>query len=182
MDNLIKTATEEAEKMKNDMNKERGNTYEENFWREHEATYKAMLYHQLIKNGLEFYRISMENSPEAEGNKDIESRKIDLWVDKGNDNYFLEVKMFYVNTKTKGLRRVNNKTGVYGDLLKLTEIVRHRNDENTFGTAIAVYNGSDDTIGFEYIKQRLDEKVTSLLNRYVKLIVCANGKCEYVNN
>ena len=90
--------------------------------------------------------------------------------------------MFYVNPRTNSLRRINNENGVLGDLRKLTKILTVRNDENTFGTAIAVYNGSDDTIGFEYIRQRLDENVTNLLNRHVKLIVCANEKCEYVKN
>ena len=182
MDNLILTAIEAAETMKNAMNKKRAKTYEESSWREHEATFKAMLYHQLIENGLEFCRISMENSPVAPGNKDLESMRIDIWIDEEECNYFLEVKMFYVNPRTKGLRRINNEKGVLGDLRKLTKILTVRNDENTFGTAIAVYNGSDDTIGFEYIRQRLDENVTNLLNRHVKLIVCANEKCEYVKN
>ena len=180
MDNLILTAAEAAETMKNAMNKQRGETYEENLWREHEATFKAMLYHQLIMNGLECYRISMENSPVAEGNKDIESKRIDIWIDEEEEDYFLEVKRVYVNPDTKGLRRVNNKNGVYGDLLKLTKIVKYHNDENTFGTVIAVYNGPDDAIDCEYIESKLKTDVKSLLNNYVRMIICAKGKCKYV--
>jgi hypothetical protein len=177
---LILEATEKADKMKNDMNKKRAAKYEESSWLEYEATFKAMLYHQLIKNGLDFQKISMENSPVAEGNEDIESKKIDIWIDEENYDYFLEVKMIFVKEETGGLRRVNDKDGAYGDLLKLAEILRYRNDKSTFGVAIAVYNGPDDKIDCEYIVSKLNKEVTGLLSQHVKMMICANGKCKYV--
>lgn len=181
-DSLILNVAEKADKMKNDMNKKRAAKYEESSWLEYEATFKAMLYHQLIKNGLDCWKISMENSPVAEGNKDIESKKIDIWIDEENYDYFLEVKMIRVKTETGGLRRVNDKKGVYGDLLKLDEILRYRNDKSTFGVAIAVYNGPDDNIDYEYIESKLNKEATGLLSQNLKMMICANGKCKYVKN
>lgn len=178
LDNLILTALEEADKMKNDMNKKRSAKYEESSWLEYEATFKAMLYHQLIKNGLDFQRISMENSIVAEGNEDIESKKIDIWIDETNDDYLLEVKMIGVHQETKGLRRVNNKDGLYRDLLKLTEIVKYYNDKSTFGVAIAVYDGHNDSIDCVYVESKLNKEVTGLLTQYVKMIIVANGNAN----
>ena len=180
LDTLILKASEEADKMKNYMNKKEGKKYKDDTWAESEATFKAMLYHQLIKNGLEYWNISMENSLEAEDKK-IASKRVDIWIDKMKVNYLLEVKMVGVNRKTKGLRRVNNKAGLYGDLIKLTELVKYKkNDGHTFGTAIAVYNGHNSTINCKYIESGLKDEVTSLLTRYVRLIICANGGCLYV--
>ncbi len=181
LDALILKASEKADKMKNHMNKKEAEKYKDDTWAEFEATFKAMLYHQLIKNGLEYWNISMENSFEAEDNKKIASKRVDIWIDEMNVNYLLEVKMMGVNEKTKGLRRVNNKAGLYGDLIKLTGLVEYKeNDGHTFGTAIAVYNGHDGTIDCEYIESRLKGDVTSLLTRYVRLIICANKRCLYV--
>lgn len=179
LDALILKASEKADKMKNHMNEKEAEKYKDDTWAEFEATFKAMLYHQLIKNGLEYWNISMENSLEDEDKK-IASKRVDIWIDKMNVNYLLEVKMVGVYEKTKGLRRVNNKAGLYGDLIKLTELVEYNNDGHTFGTAIAVYNGHDGTINCKYIESGLKDEVTSLLTRYVRLIICANRRCLYV--
>ena len=180
IDNLIFNAAEEADMMKNDMNKREAVKYKANSWSEYEATFKAMLYHILIKNGLEYYKISMEYSPKAKDNPGIESKRIDIWIDEANDDYLLEVKLIGVNNDTKGLRRVNNKDGLYGDLLKLTEIVKYYNDKSTFGIAIAVYDGHDDKINCGDIESKLKPEIKGLLTRYVKMMICANGKCKYV--
>lgn len=180
VDNLILNATENADKMKNVMNKKEAVRYKESSWSEYEATFKAMLYHQLIKNGLEYWKISMEYSPDAKDNSDIELKRIDIWIDEANDDYLLEVKLIGVDNDTKGLRRVNNKDGLYGDLLKLTEIVKYFKDESTFGIAIAVYDGHDNSIDCEYIESKLKPEVKDILNRQVKMMICANEKCKYV--
>ena len=182
VDDLILNAAENADKMKNVMNKKEAVKYKESYGHELETTFKAMLYYQLIKNGLEYWKISMENSPEAKDNSDIELKRIDIWIDEENVDYLLEVKLVGVHEKTKGLRRVNNKDGLYGDLLKLTEIVKYFKDESTFGIAIAVYDGHDDSIDCEYIESKLKPEVKGILTRQVKMMICANGKCEYVKN
>lgn len=182
LDDLILKAVEEADKMKIDMNKKKASENEENSWSEYEATFKAMIYHQLIENGLDYRKISMENSPDVKNDDDLESKKVDIWINEANDVYLMEVKMIGVHSKTKGLRKVNNKDGLYGDLLKLTEIVKYYKDKHNFGIAIAVYDGHDDNIDCEYLESRLNKDLTDLLSNYIKMMICANGKCKYVKN
>ena len=59
LDALILKASEKADKMKNHMNKKEAEKYKDDTWAQFEATFNAMLYHQLIKNGLEYWNISM---------------------------------------------------------------------------------------------------------------------------
>jgi beta-xylosidase len=84
----IRIAAEEADKKKNEMNKvlareekemkfknkknEESTEEEEEEWSEYEATYKAMLYHELITQGIDFKRISLENGTIAE---DVDKKK-----------------------------------------------------------------------------------------------------------
>jgi hypothetical protein len=78
------------------------------------------------------------------------------------------------------LQRVYNKGGLCKDLVKLNEILDYFGDTKAMGIAIAVYNGHDDKMDCKNIKDKLNDEINEKLNRHVKLIVCANGKCEYV--
>ena len=182
LDDLILKAIREAEKMKIDMNLKEASESGKGTWSEYEATFKAMIYHQLIENGLDYRKISMENRPEVKKRDDLKRKRIDIWIDETNDDYLLEVKMIGVHPRTKSLLRVYNKKGLYGDLVKLTELLKYYKDEHTFGIAIANYNGPENNIDCGYIESRLNRDATDFLSPRLKMIICANGECRYVKN
>lgn len=150
-------------------------------WGEHEATWKALLFCELIhidekvKDGL-----SLENKANTR-NKEIWKKKFDLWLlDPGNSvNYVLEVKWIrYVRQKTHpGLREVHaEKDSVYCDLIKLEKAVKSRRKRDIKGIAVAV---SRNNVDAKEIIKLFKPRITDLLSEDLKLLVCSNGNCEY---
>jgi hypothetical protein len=186
-ESLILKVTEKAEAMRADMNKNKALEYKKHKnrklpWSELEATFKAMLYHQFLKHRVNYSNISLENSPDAKDNKKIKSYKVDMCIKDHEFTYLLEVKMINVRKTSGNLQRVYNKGGLCKELVKLNEILDYFGDTKAMGIAIAIYNGHDDKMDCKNIKDKLNDEINEKLNRHVKLIVCANGKCEYVKN
>lgn len=181
LETLILKAAEEAENMKNNMNEEEAKDSGRDSWSEYEATFKAMFYHQLIENGLVYQKISMENHPDVKEGNYLEKKKIDIWIEETNDDYLIEVKLIGVDPTSQSLKKVYDKSdSLKVDLVKLTNIINYYKDGHTFGIAIAVYDGDDSNIDCDYMESRLNKDVTKLLSPYVRIIVCANRKCKYV--
>lgn len=179
-ESLILKATVEAEVKRMSMNKTKAEVNEESNWSELEATFKAMLYHQFLEHSVDYSIISMENSPNAKDNKEIKSKKVDIWIEDKKFTYLLEVKMIDIRRRSGTLRRVYNKGGLFQDLLKLNKILEYFDNRNYFGIAIAVYNGHDNALDCDHIKNKLDNNIKEQLNRHLKMVICANGSCEYV--
>ncbi|MEM0134962.1 MAG: hypothetical protein QXU18_07020 [Thermoplasmatales archaeon] len=157
-------------------------------WQEHEATFTAMLYHELIVQGIDYSKLSLENQPDT-NSKNSKGKKIDLWFeeyqgDKLDITYAHEIKLIGVRKVRGGefgLRFMNSKAGVYGDLIKLDKYLEDEKDE--VGIAIAAYTGKDE-ISPEKIISLLGHKTSRYTgekpkNPNLKLLVVSNGESEY---
>ena len=77
---IIRKAAEEADRKKNAMNEITAKDKKMEEWVEYEATYKAMLYCELINNKLDYRRISMENRSEAKKRSELERKRFDSFL------------------------------------------------------------------------------------------------------
>jgi hypothetical protein len=111
----------------------------------------------------------------------VKGKKYDIWITKGEIYYILEVKRFGVSTKTDGLRGVNDKKGIYGDLMKLDTLIRTIGPRDTYGIAIGFFEGND-SITLDDIESKIEDRVQEKLDKEpnLKLLICAGGKCRYV--
>ena len=166
----------------NDLNQYYKEEFKEKSWSEYEATYIAILYKELTES-LDYKMITMENQAESQ-KKGVNGKKYDIWITKGELSFILEVKRFGVR-RTGSLKSVNNKGGIYGDLLKLDDLIKTliKNNPHTYGIAIGFFEGNDSII-LDDIESKLDHKIWEILDEEskLKLLICANGKCKYVGD
>ncbi len=156
-------------------------------WGEHEATWKALLYHELILIDEKVKdNLTMENRPNTKNEK-TGRKRIDLWLGDPNNTFVLEVKLIhYKKRKSKyGVSKLNSKAGVYGDLLKLTDYLNSKDGSGVKGIVIAVYKGDnrkgkeDRNLDVKEIIEKIEPKLFDLINDNLQLLVCSNGECEY---
>jgi hypothetical protein len=176
---IIRKSARMADVKINDLNQYYKEEYKEESWSEYEATYSAILYKELTES-IDYKMITMENRAESQKNG-VKRKKYDIWITKGDIYYILEVKRFGVSTKTDGLRGVNDKKGIYGDLMKLDTLIRTIGPRDTYGIAIGFFEGND-SITLDDIDSKLDDEIWGLLDKEpnLKLLICAGGKCKYV--
>ena len=167
-------ATEKAA----NMNRKLAKYYGEDNWGEYEATFVAMLYHELLLSGIDQWRISLENSPETKDDK-YEDKKIDLWVEAPGDKltYMIELKLISYREKSKGLRHMNSMNGVRGDLDKLAGIVK--NGSSTKGIVVAAYTG-ESKVSLQQIKDKVNKDTKKYLSNKLKLIVSTSKECDFI--
>ncbi len=147
-------------------------------WNEYEATWKALLFHELIQIDENVKdSISMENQAYTT-NKKTWGKKFDMWL---GDSFVLEVKLVWYRKQVRkdGLRKMNSKTGVRGDLKKLRDFIDSKKG-SVKGIAIAV-NAKRGNVTPEEIIKLVDGKLIKMLSGDLKLLVCSNGKCEYAS-
>ncbi len=152
-------------------------------WGEHEATWKALLFHELILSDKDMKdNLSMENKAETD-DEDTQGKRFDFWLlDSKNKIYYLiEVKFIHKKNRKSGYGfiKLNSKEGVYGDLLKLGHYFDSNKEHDSKCISIAVNTGKDNVEVGEIIK-KVDQKLTSLLNDDLRLLICSSGKCKYV--
>ncbi len=146
-------------------------------WSEFEATFVALLYHELIESGVDYWRISLENKPNTDNEKH-KDKKIDLWVETDEDiTYMIEVKLIIYKEKSEGLRRMNSMAGVRGDLDKLKEIIK--NNPSVKGIVIGAYTGKAE-VKLKEIIEKIDEDTKSYLSENLKLIVSTSKECKFL--
>ena len=145
--------------------------------KENEATYKAVLYRALTES-IDYRMITMESSAFSK-KEGVKRKKYDIWIAKDDIDYILEVKRFGVDLDNGDLLDVNNDKGIYGDLLKMDDLIK--NNPQTYGIAIGFFEGVD-SITLDHIESEIKNKIRKLLNEEpnLKLLICANGKCKYV--
>jgi hypothetical protein len=166
-------ATGKAANMNRKLAKDSG----EDNWSEYEATFVAMLYHELVQSGIDYWRISLENRPDTNDEK-YKDKKIDLWVEADDDlTYMIEAKLISYREKSKGLRRMNSMGGVKGDLDKLKGIIKNR--PSMKGVAIGAYTGRSN-VSLQQIKDKVEKDTKSYLSDKVKLIVSIPKECDFV--
>ena len=154
----------------------------EDRWGEYEATWNALLFHELIlidekvKNYL-----SMENPADTEDQK-TKGKKFDVWIQDSeiNINYVLEVKLTYFKEpqRESGIKILNVESGVYKDLLKINTYLESEKNNDVKGICIAanVTKGVD----VNEIVANVDDDTKKLLSNDLRLLICSDGKCEYV--
>ena len=176
---IIRKSAEIADTKINDLNQYYKEEYNEKSWSEFEATYKAILYRELTES-IDYKMITMENPAESR-KEGVEGKRYDIWITKGAVDYVLEVKRLGISTTSGGLRRVNNKRGIYGDLFKLDTLIRNTLYRDTYGIAIGFFEG-DGTMTLDNIGSKIDPKILELLDAdpNLKFLICSKGKCEYV--
>jgi hypothetical protein len=158
-------------------------------WGEHEATWKALLFHELIlidekvKDSL-----SMENTPHTK-NKRTRGKRIDMWLGDSNNIFVIEVKLIHYKKRDSGygISNLNSKAGVYGDLLKLQGYLTSKDGSGVNGIVIAVHevdnrkDKEDRNLDVKKIIAKIDPKPVDLLSDNLQLLVCSNGECAYAN-
>ena len=178
---IIWKSAEIADTKMNDLNQYYDEKYKEKpgLKSEDEATYKAILYRELTESR-DYRMITMESSTFSK-KEGVKGKKYDIWITKGEIYYILEVKRFGVSTKTDGLRGVNDKKGIYGDLMKLDTLIRTIGPRDTYGIAIGFFEGND-SITLDDIESKIEDRVQEKLDKEpnLKLLICAGGKCRYV--
>jgi hypothetical protein len=179
---LLLKAAGAADQKKNDMNEIKAKLYNEKSWAEYEATYKAMLYHELLNNGLNFSDISMENGVAEEYRKGkLERAKFDLWIEYGEKTLVLEVKLFGDKDKNRGLYLKTEKRGIYTDLKKLSLLISDGQSDGTDCVALAIYEGKKFT-ELRQLESYIAKEIRDLLSDHLKLMICSGGKCEFVGD
>ena len=155
-------------------------------WGEHEATWKALLFHELIlidekvKDSL-----SMENTPITK-NKRTKGKKMDFWI---GEYFIIEVKLVKYKRRKSGygISNLNSKAGVYGDLLKLQAYLTSKAGSGIKGIVIAVHevdkwkSKEDRGLDVSKIIAKIDPQLVDLLSNNLQLLVCSNGECAYAN-
>ena len=151
-------------------------------WGEYEATWKALLFHELIlidekvKNYL-----SMENPADTE-DQDTKRKKFDIWIQDSeiNINYVMEVKLTYFEEpkKESWIKMRNAESGVYADLLKINTYLKSEKNHDIKGISIAA--NLTKGIDVNEIVDNVDDGTKKLLRGDLRLLICSNGKCAYV--
>ncbi len=149
--------------------------------KENEATYKAVLYRELTES-IDYRMITMESSAFSK-KESVKGKKYDIWIAKDDIDYILEVKRFGIDLDNGDLLDVDNDKGIYGDLLKMDDLINTliKNNQHTYGIAIGFFEGND-SITLDHIESEMKNKIRKLLDEEpnLKLLICANGKCKYV--
>ena len=145
--------------------------------KENEATYKAVLYRELTES-IDYRMITMESSAFSK-KEGVKGKKYDIWIAKDDIDYILEVKRFGVDLDNDDLLDVSDENGIYGDLMKMDDLIK--DNPQTYGIAIGFFEGND-SITLDDIESKIDDKIWELLDEEpnLKLLICANGKCKYV--
>lgn len=174
---ILESCAKATEKAAN-MNRKLAKYYGEDNWGEYEATFVAMLYHELVLSGIDQWRISLENNPDTKDER-YKGKKIDLWVEAPGDKltYMIEAKLIYYREKSKGLRHMNSKSGVEGDLDKLTGIII--NQPSTKGIVVAAYTG-ESKVSLQQIKDGVKKDTKKYLSNKLNLIVSTPKECDFV--
>ncbi len=176
---IIRKSAEMTEIKMNDVNQYYDEKYQvkPGLEKENEATYKAVLYRELTES-IDYRMITMESSAFSK-KEGVKRKKYDIWIAKDDIDYILEVKRFGVDLDNGDLLDVNNDKGIYGDLLKMDDLIK--NNPQTYGIAIGFFEGVD-SITLDHIESEIKNKIRKLLNEEpnLKLLICANGKCKYV--
>ncbi len=176
---IIRKSAEMTEIKMNDVNQYYDEKYQvkPGLEKENEATYKAVLYRELTES-IDYRMITMESSAFSK-KEGVKGKKYDIWIAKDDIDYILEVKRFGVDLDNGDLLDVNNDKGIYGDLLKMDDLIK--NNPQTYGIAIGFFEGVD-SITLDHIESEIKNKIRKLLNEEpnLKLLICANGKCKYV--
>ena len=151
-------------------------------WGEYEATWKALLFHELIlidekvKNYL-----SMENPADTE-DQDTKRKKFDVWIQDSeiNINYVMEVKLTYFEGPIKGswIKMRNKESGVYADLIKINTYLKSEKNHDIKGISIAA--NLTKGIDVNEIVDNVDDGTKKLLRGDLRLMICSDGKCAYV--
>lgn len=151
-------------------------------WGEYEATWKALLFHELIlidekvKNYL-----SMENPADTE-DQDTKRKKFDVWIQDSeiNINYVMEVKLTYFEEpkKESWIKMRNAESGVYADLLKINTYLKSEKNNDIKGISIAA--NLTKGIDVNQIVDNVDDDTKKLLRGDLRLMICSDGKCAYV--
>ena len=151
-------------------------------WGEYEATWKALLFHELIlidekvKNYL-----SMENPADTE-DQDTKRKKFDVWIQDSeiNINYVMEVTLTYFEEpkKESWIKMRNAESGVYADLLKINTYLKSEKNNDIKGISIAA--NLTKGIDVNEIVDNVDDGTKKLLRGDLRLLICSNGKCAYV--
>ena len=145
--------------------------------KENEATYKAVLYRELTES-IDYRMITMESSAFSK-KEGVKGKKYDIWIAKDDIDYILEVKRFGVDLDNDDLLDVSDENGIYGDLMKMDDLIK--DNPQTYGIAIGFFEGND-SITLDDIESKIDDKIWELLDEEpnLKLLICAGGKCKYV--
>ena len=155
-------------------------------WGEHEATWKALLFHELILIDERVKGIlSMENTPITK-NKRTKGKKMDFWI---GEYFIIEVKLVKYKKRKSGygISNLNSKAGVYGDLLKLQAYLTGEAGSGIKGIVIAVHevdnwkSKEDRDLDVSKIIAKIDPQLVDLLSDNLQLLVCSNGECAYAN-
>lgn len=151
-------------------------------WGEYEATWKALLFHELIlidekvKNYL-----SMENPADTE-DQDTKRKKFDVWIQDSeiNINYVMEVKLTYFEgpIKESWIKMRNKESGVYADLIKINTYLKSEKNNDIKGISIAA--NLTKGIDVNQIVDNVDDDTKKLLRGDLRLMICSDGKCAYV--
>ena len=153
-------------------------------WGQHEATWKALLFHELIlTDGKLKDNLSMENTPETE-NKQTKGERIDIWLGNSDNMFVIEVKLIKYKERKSGygFSGLNSRAGVYGDLLKLQGYLTSDDGNGANGIVIAMHEvgeGEDRNLDVNKIIAKVDQNLIDLLNDNLRLLVCSNGECAY---
>lgn len=155
-------------------------------WGEHETTWKALFFHELILIDEKVKDVlSMENTPITR-NKRTKGKRIDFWI---GEYFIIEVKLVKHKKRKSGygISNLNSKNGVYGDLLKLHSYLTSKDGKGIKGTVIAVHEvgnwkeKEDRNLDVKKIIAKIDPKLFDLMNDNLQLLVCSNGECAYAN-
>ena len=153
-------------------------------WGEYEATWKALLFHELILIDEKLKdNLSMENSLFTK-DEQIKGKRMDIWLGPTGNTYAIEVKRIHYNQGKYGygIEGLNSQKGVYGDLLKLKDCLATKDVSGVKGIAIAVLSvrGEEDRdIQVDKIIAKIQQKIFDLINDDLRLLICSNGKCAY---
>ncbi len=164
-------------------------TYDDEF--EYEATYKAHLYHVLLKNGIDYGELRLEMQP---GSRIGENEHIDLWYTGPNDqhDYLIEVKQVFELNSNKDDIRVSEyrrerdgrlQDGIIKDVIKLNKSCR--GDRHGIMLLSWVNTRVEDKLSLDTVKssiQRLvKEQQSKLYPERIELLWSSGNRTEYVS-
>ena len=138
---------------------------------------KAVLYRELTES-IDYRMVTMESSAFSK-KEGVKRKKYDIWIAKDDIDYILEVKRFGVDLDNDDLLDVSDENGIYGDLMKMDDLIK--DNPQTYGIAIGFFEGNDSITLYD-IESKIDDKIWELLDEEpnLKLLICANDKCKYV--
>ena len=179
---MVRQASENVSKYIKQYKAKKSIEEEDDGWNEHEATWKALLFHELILSDekVKDY-LSMENKANTTERNTI-NKRFDFWIQDSEIgiNYVLEVKLIHHKRRKNGIgfTKLNSDTGVYGDLMKINQYLTSENVYVVKGISIAVSLNSG--VDVNEVIQKVDVNLKEMLNDDLRLLICSNGKCEYV--